>query len=125
MADDRCRDCARPIRMATLASWNGARFPIDYTPTPEGVYAVLGPDDAVYVKPEERSKFFGALYTDHRRTCPKRSADAADPNRPLFPDIAIVCHKCQGDRTIVDLESVVQVAQQFANEHAECRRKAS
>lgn len=122
MADDRCRDCNLPIRKVRLGTYKGVQFPVDFRPTPQGEYAVLGPDTAAYVKYDERTKFIGSLYTDHRRTCP---ANKGEPAKPLFPKIRIVCDACSAEHQIVDDETAREIAGKFISEHAACRRKAS
>lgn len=128
MADDRCKDCDRHIRLARVHGWSnnpgGLEVPFDYTPSIEGEYAMVGPETAVYVKQEERGDIALRLYTDHRRTCPATKT-TVDPMRPLFPKIRIVCDACETEKQLVDDESARQLADKFIQDHAACRRKAS
>jgi hypothetical protein len=128
MADDRCKDCDRHIRLARVHGWSnnpgGVQVPFDYAPSPQGEYAMVGPETAVYRKQEERLDLGVPLYTDHRRTC-TAAKTTDDPMRPLFPKIRMICDECQAEKQLVDDESAHQLADKFISEHAGCRRKAS
>jgi hypothetical protein len=115
MADTKCRDCERPIRIVSLATWNGQRIAVDYRPSDGGEYAILGPDTAAYVKAADRPRFAGTLYQDHKRTCPVKAK--------LFPNMRIVCDECKRECQITDSQTARQTAERFFDDHATCRKK--
>jgi hypothetical protein len=123
MSDERCTECSKPIRIVSLGTWNGVRFPIDFTPTSNGEYAVLGPDTAAYVSFDRRSNFEGTLYADHRRTCPKRKADDL-VDRPLFANVNIRCDSCQSTSALSpEADAARDGAEKFIADHINCRKR--
>lgn len=121
----RCNDCSRPIRLVRLGTWNGALFPIDFSPSKTGgEYAVLGTDTAAYVKVEDRGGFVGPLYADHRRTCPTRTASSIAVDRPLFANVNIRCESCRESRALSpEADAARDGADKFIADHINCRRR--
>lgn len=126
-----CADCQRPIRLARIWGWDNGRdgstrIPLDYAKSIDGEYAVLGPETAVYVKTDERAKYAGGLYTDHRRTCTK-ARSKADPDRPQMAKVRIACGVCQKSASSwSEAPDALKAAQNFIADHINCRgRKAS
>jgi hypothetical protein len=131
MNSDHCADCQRPIRIVRVSGWDKGpkdgsfKIPLDYVKQLDGDYAVAGPETAIFIKEEDRATFKGPLYTDHRRTCPRKND--VDPDRPPLADVSVQCLSCMKlEHVSGPADFVKKLAESFLGEHIDCRgRKAS
>lgn len=94
MSSHHCADCQCPVRVVRVWGWDNVKdgtvtITLDYVKSPDGAYAVVGPDTAKFIETDKRAAFGGPLYTDHRRTCSKVKEQPKQP-----PTIEMACDAC-------------------------------